>query len=457
MNWLRPSSNKKIQALLISPHERGNIVSNDAVFPFPSLTLPLLASAFPGHYQVRLKDEKISRITGKEKADIIFITSLTSTAHRAYRLADIFKKRGIPVVIGGVHATMLPREAQAHATSVVMGEAEQTISRLLSDFERGDLAPIYQNTEAPELTTALNPALSLLSWRHRFFLSPIQTSRGCPYDCNFCSVPKMSGRTLRLKPLNVIEKELVFLRRFRSRKLFVVDDNFTLNRDRSLELMALFRKFGFRWMTFSNLSISEDEEYLRAMAANGCISLFIGFESLHFQKHLQKNNAYSTPDAMAHAVDRIHKYGIGIQGSFIFGFDSDTSAVFDKTVSFIQDSEIELPNICILTPFPGTPLFDELESQGRILHKDWSAYDMNHVVFRPANMSSEELQQGYAWALKYLASPTSIIARIKKKSAARAYFLTANFSLHRSQTRLALSLWNPSLQTLMQEKGLCHC
>lgn len=267
----------------------------------------------------------------------------------------------------------------------------------------------------------------------------------------------MSGRTLRLKPLAVIEQELAFLRRFRSRKLFVVDDNFTLNKDRSLELMALFRKFGFRWMTFSNLSVSEDEKYLRAMAASGCISLFIGFESLHFQKHLRKNTAYGTQEAMARAVDRIHKYGIGIQGSFIFGFDSDTTAVFGKTVSFIQDSEIELPHICILTPFPGTPLFDELESQGRIIHKDWSAYDMNHVVFRPANMSSEELQQGYAWALKYLASPTSIIARLKKKSAAKAYFLTANFSLHRSQTRLALSLWNPSLQTLMQEKGLCHC
>ena len=457
MNWLRPNSKKKIQALLISPHERGNVVSNDAVFPFPSLTLPLLASAFPGHYRVRLKDEKVSRITGKEKADIVFITSLTSTANRAYRLADIFKNRGIPVVIGGVHATMLPHEAQAHATSVVTGEADQTITRLLSDFESGNLSPHYHSPEPPKLKAALNPALNLLSWRHRFFLSPIQTSRGCPYDCNFCSVPKMCGRTLRMKPLSVIEKELAFLRRFRSRKLFVVDDNFTLNRDRSLELMALFHKFGFRWMTFSNLSVCEDDEYLRAMAANGCISLFIGFESLHFQSHLQKNNAYSTPEAMARAVERIHKHGIGIQGSFIFGFDGDTTEVFGETVSFIQNSEIELPHICILTPFPGTHLFDELKSQDRILNRDWSAYDMNHVVFRPANMSPEELQQGYAWALKYLAAPTSIMTRMKKKSAARAYFLTANFSLHRSQTRLALSLWNPRLQNLMQEKGLCHC
>jgi len=131
--------------------------------------------------------------------------------------------------------------------------------------------------------------------------------------------------------------------------------------------------------------------------------------------------------------------------------------VFRETVSFIQDTEIELPHICILTPFPGTPLFDELDSKGRIIHRDWSCYDMNHVVFRPENMSQEELQQGYAWALKYLSSPTSILARIKKKSASRLYFLTANFALHRSQTRLARSLWNTRIQTLMQEKDLSLC
>jgi radical SAM superfamily enzyme YgiQ (UPF0313 family) len=457
MNWPKSSNNGKIQALLISPHERGKTVSNDAVFPFPSLTLPILAGAFPKNYSVRIKDEKISRIKGKEKADIIFITTLTSTANRAYKLAELFRTRGIPVVIGGVHATILPQEAREHATSIVIGEAEGIVQNILSDFEKGRLAPIYRSPGLTDLATITNPSLQLLSWRHRFFISPLQTSRGCPNTCDFCSVPRISGRKLRLKSLTEIEKELVYLSRFRSRKLFVVDDNFTLKRDRSLQLMALFQKFGFRWMAFSNLSVSEDDAYMAALADSGCISLFIGFESLRVQDHLPKNRAYGTPEAMAQAVDRIHEHGIGIQGSFIFGFDSDTPEVFHETVSFIQDTEIELPHMCILTPFPGTPLFDALDSKGRIIHKDWSCYDMNHVVFRPQNMSPEVLQQGYAWSLKYLSSPTSIFARIKKKSAARLYFLTANFSLHRSQTRLARSLWNTRIQTLMQERGQCPC
>ena len=235
--------------------------------------------------------------------------------------------------------------------------------------------------------------------------------------------------------------------------IFIVDDNFTLKKDRCLEIITLFRRFGFRWMAFSNLSVSEDEDYLKALGESGCISLFIGFESL--RRHFTKNRSFNTPEAVAQAIKMIHKHGIGIQGAFIFGFDEDTPEVVPETVSFIQKTGIDLPAISLLTPFPGTPLFDKLEQNGRMLHKDWSYYDMNHVVFRPENMTAGELQQGYAWALKYLASPTSIIARINKKSAAKAYFLTINFAYHCSQTRIARRLWNPRVQTSMQERNLC--
>ncbi len=456
MSWPK-TSDPKVKALLISPYEGGKIASNDAIFPFPSLTLPLLASAFPATYRVRIIDERIRRVRGTEDGDIVFITTLTSTAPRAYQLARRFRQRGVPVIIGGVHATVCPEEARDHATSVVAGEAEALVPRILSDFEKGRLASLYANETLAELSDIPNPSLHLLNWRHRLFLSPIQTSRGCPHACDFCSVPRISGRKLRMKSTAAIEKELAYLKRFRSRKLFVVDDNFTLNKNRASELMGLFKRFGFKWMAFSNLSVVQDEEYLQTMSETGCVSLFIGFESLHCPDKLNKNRSFDTPAAMARAVQQIHQYGIGIQGSFVFGFDHDSPEVFRETVSFIQDVGIELPTLSILTPFPGTPLFDEMKTQKRMINSDWSLFDMNHVVFEPKNMSPEELQQGYAWALKYTSAPTSILTRVTKKTKARAYFLTAGFSLHRAQTRLALSLWNPNVQHLMQEKNLCRC
>ena len=457
MSWLISKKNNNQQILLIFPRPSGTGTSNDAVFPFPFLGLTQIAATVPPHYNVQIVDERVSSISGDEKADLVFITTLTSTASRAYTLADLFKKRGIPVVIGGIHATVLPEEAAQHATSVVIGEAEGIMDQLLSDFERGELALEYRSSCLPDLEDIPHPAIDLLNWRHRTFLSSIQTSRGCPHNCNFCSVPTIFGSKLRLKSLSAVEKELKALSRLRSRYLFVVDDNFTVMKDRALAIMDLFRYYGYRWMGFSNLSVSEDEEFLRALRKSGCISLFVGFESLSGQGLLSKNRSYDSPDSMRRAIRCIHDHSIGIQGSFIFGFDEDTADVFKETVSFIQDTGIELPTICILTPFPGTPLFNSLEEEGRLMHHKWSLYDMNHVVFKPRNISPEELQQGYAWALKYLASPTKILSRLSKRFGSMPYFLVANFSLHRYQTRLAHSLWDSTIQGSMQERGLCSC
>ncbi len=456
MNRLIQKGSAK-RALLIFPRESGIATSNDALFPFPFLGLTQVAATLPSHYDVTIVDERVSSISGREKADLVFITTLTSTANRAYALAGMFKGRGIPVVLGGVHATALPDEARKHATAVVIGEAESVMEQLLSDFEESGLAAEYRGSCFTDLKDIPAPSIHLLNWRHRVFLSPIQTSRGCPNSCNFCAVPAISGRKLRLASLPAVEQALKSLTSFRSRKLFVVDDNFIVNKDRALAIMDLFRYHGFRWMGFSNLWISEDDHLLEALRKSGCLSLFIGFESLHGQGRLLKNRSYGNPKSIREAVERIHSYNIGIQGSFIFGFDEDSSDVFRETAAFIQDTGIELPNINILTPFPGTMLFDTLEKEDRIIHKNWTLYDMNHAVFRPLNMSLEELQQGYAWALKYLSSPSSILSRLRRRFGMSPYFLIANFSLHRHQTRLAHSLWNPDVQTSLQKRGLCPC
>jgi len=446
--------NKRWHALLISPRPAGSVTSNDAVFPFPLLGLTQIAATFPPQYSVEIRDERVSPVRGSEHADIVFITTLTTTALRAYGLADLFRQRGIPVVVGGVHATVLPDEASQHATAVVIGEAEGIMEKLLADFEQGSLLPRYRCENLVDLNVAPLPARQLLGWKHRIFLSALQTSRGCPHTCSFCSVPHIAGHTVRLKSLATIEQEVQALSRFRSRKLFVVDDNFTMNRGRALAIMDIFRHYGFKWMGFSTLALSEDEEFLQALRLSGCMSLFIGFESLHGQAQAAKNRSYETPAAIRAAVDRIHSFAIGIQGSFIFGFDEDTADVFQETVAFIQSAGIELPTISLLTPFPGTQLFDSLDREGRIISYNWPLYDMSHVVFQPRNMTPDALQQGYAWALKYLASPTSILKRLRHCAGSKAYFFTANFSLRNGQTRLAHSLWNRAAQSCLQERAV---
>jgi len=449
--------NNDRHALLIYPRTPGTVTSNDVTFPFPFLGLTQIAAAFPGHYSVQIIDERIRRVRGTEKADIVLISALTSTALRAYALADLFRARGIPVVIGGVHATVLPDEAARHATAVVVGEAEDIVGRLMADFESGELAGRYQSPALPDLDTIPPPRLQLLSRRHRLYLSAIQTSRGCPHRCDFCSVPAISGNRLRQKSLATVERELLALSRLRTRTLFIVDDNFTASKERTLAMLELFRYYGFRWMGFSTLAASEDEDFLRALRASGCTSLFIGFESLYGQAGVAKNRRYDTPDRIRGAVERIHRHGIGIQGSFIFGFDGHTDEVFQETAAFIQDTGIDLPVVSLLTPLPGTPFFDACDREHRLLHKNWADYDMNHVVIEPRQMTAETLQQGYAWALKYLASPTSIIARLRRGAGLHRNLLIANFALHNGQTRLAHSLWNPEAQRRFQEKGLCPC
>jgi radical SAM superfamily enzyme YgiQ (UPF0313 family) len=455
MNWPgRKRSSKSV--LLVFPREPGAVVSNDAVFPFPLQGLTQIAAAFPPGYRLRLVDETVSPLRGTEEADLVCISSLTSTARRAYALADAFRSRGIPVVLGGVHASVMPDDARPHASSLVIGEAEGVMADLIADFERGELLPEYRGTP-PDLDAIPSPAARFLNWRHRLFLSAVQTSRGCPNSCDFCSVPTISGRRLRLKSLRTLERELETAGRRGSRRLFVVDDNFTADRDRALAIMDLFRRRRFRWMGFSNLSVADDTSFLKALRDSGCVSLFIGFESLSSRDLYRKNRRFADVRAMEEAVRRIHAFDIGIQGSFIFGFDSEGPETFRETVKFIQDNGIELPNVNILTPFPGTPLAGRLEREGRILHRQWHLYDMSHVVFEPRPMSAAELQQGYAWTLKYLSSPTSIFARLRNNNKRHyRYFLTANFALHRSHTRLAHRLWDSSAQSTLTEMGLCR-
>ena len=422
------------KALLIFPRDKGIKFSNDALYPFPILGLTLLASLFPQTYEVKIVNEAIEKVDFNADVDLVGITGLTCVIERAYTIADRFRERGVKVILGGVHPSHLPEEAKEHADSVFVGEAERMFGKVLQDFEAGELKPFYKNREWSDLNGMPLPRRDLLSKHYRPFFKAIETTRGCPNRCEFCSVPIINGKRYRLRPLEEVDRELSMIIKKKGEYLFLADDNVTAKEDYALGLFDIFKHHGVKWMGFTTIKIATNEELLKKAQESGCISLFIGFESL-LQENLDGvSKRFVEAKELSNWIKAIQDHRIGIQGSFIFGFDGDTPDVFRETVEFVQKSNIELPTFSILTPFPGTPLQKRLEEEGRIFDRDWSHYDMSHVVFKPRKMTVRELQEGYLWAQKYTCAPRSILKRLLRGPRHHFfYFLMSNFVLRGAQ------------------------
>lgn len=425
------------KVLLIFPREKGIKFSNDTLYPFPILGLTLLASLFPKTYEVRIINEAIEEIDFNADVDLVGITGLTCVIQRAYAVADGFRKKGVKVVLGGVHPSLLPDEAKEHADALLIGEAEGVLEELLRDYEAGELKPIYINRGWPDLRRRPLPRRDLLGKHYSPLFKAIETTRGCPNRCEFCSVPTINGKRYRTRPLEDVDQELSCIIKKKGEYLFLADDNVTAKEDYALGLFEIFKRHQVKWMGFATVQIAKHEDLLRKAQESGCISLFIGFESL-LQENLDgvSKRFVNTTD-LSDLVRTVRGHRIGIHGSFIFGFDGDTPDVFKKTVQFVQQNNIELPTFSILTPFPGTPLRKRLEEEGRIFNNDWSHYDMSHVVFKPKKMTVRELQEGYLWAQKYICAPRSILKRLLWGPRHHFfYFLMSNFVLRGAQMEM---------------------
>jgi len=429
---IRNPQSKKV--LLIFPREKGIKFSNDTLYPFPILGLTLLASLFREHYEVKIVNEAIEEVDFDADVDLVGITGLTCVINRAYFIADRFRERGVKVILGGVHPSLLPEEAKDHADSVFIGEAEGLFDKLLKDFENGQLKPFYINREWSDLRGMPLPRRDLLGKRHKAFFKVIETTRGCPNRCEFCSVPIINGKRYRPRPLEEVDKELSSIIKKKGEYLFLADDNVTAIKDYAFGLFEIFKHHGVRWMGFTTLQIAENEALLRKAQESGCVSLFIGFESL-LQENLDNvSKRFVHTKEISNLIKVIQSHRIGIQGAFIFGFDGDDASIFTKTVEFVQKNNIELPTFSVLTPFPGTPLRKRLEEERRIIDHNWSHYDMSHVVFKPRKMSVQELQEGYLWAQKYTCAPRSILKRLLWGPKHHFfYFLMSNFILRGAQ------------------------
>ena len=375
----------------------------------PRLGLVILGTRLKeAGYDVKLIVEEVAPVDFEAlfSADLVGISTITATAPRAYEFANAARRAGIPVVMGGPHVTFLPDEALEHCDYVLRGEADDLIVGFVRAIESGQGLEAFPSlsyrrdgriVHNPAATTCVDveslpvPDLSLIQGRRgQKGLVPVQTSRGCPFNCTFCSVTRMFGREYRFRSTENVMAEL---RLHKGRDVFFYDDNFTANRERVKELLrAMIReKLNIHWSAQVRCDAAADPELMDLMAESGCFYVYVGLESIspevlkHFDKH-------QSLEQMESAIREFHDRRIRIHGMFIFGADHDTSETFRRTVRFARVHHIESVQFMILVPLPGTPLLEQMEKEGRLLSRDWSLYDAHHVVFQPKNMSTLTLQ-----------------------------------------------------------------
>ncbi len=378
-----------------------NLIRNTFSGFGPSILV--LAALTPQEYEIEIIDEKLHQIDFDKSYDLVAITCCTQQATRAYEISRSFQRKNIKTVLGGIHPTVCCDEAEKNADSVVVGESEDLWPKLLNDFEAGKLKKNYRQTELSDLKKAPLPRYDLIKYlNHKSFW--IQTTRGCPHDCNYCVASNIYGKRIRYKTVEQVVEEIKFIKSVDANpRISFADDNMFANKNYSKTLLEKIIPLNIRWLAQTDISVAEDMELLRLLKKSGCSILFIGFESISEYELAKTNkNKWKAKKIKYYKeyIHRIQSLGIGIFGGFIIGFDSDDSGLISKTCDFIKDSNIYAPQISVLTPYPGCALREQLASQNRILDKDWIYYTALDVTFKPAKMSEKELQRQLISALK---------------------------------------------------------
>ena len=381
------------------------------------LAIPTLASLTPPQHEIRIFDENIEDIDYTWKADLAGISVRTMFANRAYEISETYRKRGVKTVLGGIHPSMCPEEAIQYCDSVVIGEAEGIWPTILRDAEAGCLKRLYKANGLADLTASPVPIRTSLS-KNKYFIDIVQTTKGCPFNCEFCSVYAFDGQTIRNKTIDQVIKEVQDINASRAKykqhkSIFFVDDNIIANKRFARELFLALSPYKINWMCQASINISQEDELLTLMRESGCGAIFIGFETISKQNLARMHKRINQRYNYLEAVKKIQSHEMLVHGSFIVGYDFDSEEAFDELIDFIQESKLLMPLINVLTPFPGTELFKRLEEEGRIIHKDWSKYDSRHVVFTPSKMSPEELFNEYRRIVRAVYSFTAIMARLQ--------------------------------------------
>lgn len=440
--------------LLIHPSTRLGAAgfAQSSAWHMPPLALGYVAALTPERWEIRIVDEYVELLDLNASADLVGITSYSANATRAYEISARFRQRGIPVVMGGIHVSMCPDEAQQYCDCVVIGEAESVWPAVIRDFDNGCLAKRYTGERLPMVNWPV-PRRDLFS--DKYEMAVIQTSRGCPFGCEFCSVTAFNGREYRQRPVAEILDELEAIPQG---LVYFVDDNILGfghgAEERAVQLFKgmIDRKIKKIWATQTSMNIADNEEVLRYAQKSGCRAFYIGIESLHVDNLRQMRKGVNLkigPARFGEVIRRIHRHGIAVIGSFIVGHDHDDVSTFSRMVDFMDTCGPDVFQLSYLTPFPGTALFKRIARDGRNLYADfpnaWDYCDTDNIMIRPQNMSIVALAHGFDYVVRQ---------RLNGKAIIRQFFKTLIDTRSLVAALLSYNLNKGSWESLNPEKEI---
>ena len=421
-------------------------VRRSRVLNFQQITMPYLAARVPPGWDVIHVDEEAEAVDCDLEVDVVAITFHTPSAYHAYDIATRFRERGICVSMGGPHVTLLPEEASRYADAIFVGEAEGLWEQFLNDFVAGACRRVYQQEGAPSLAN-LPMARKPLFHRRDHTGGVLFATRGCPYRCDFCTIALMYRQGFRPRPVAEVAAEYAS---FSGKVIIFWDDNIAGDMEYAKELFRAIAPCRKWWSGQASIQAGRDDAFLEAAARSGCKQLFLGLESVSQASMAEVHKGFNWVEDYARIIRRIHAHGIAVQAGIVFGFDHDTPAVFEDTLDFLEKTGVQNATFNMLTPFPGTPLFRKLESEGRILTRDWRRYNSrSEVVYQPKRMSRAELLAGFRYANDRFYSLPSMAKRLSRSPVQIWWTLPLNLAY-------GYAWWKYEPCAVPQPLGLAH-
>jgi radical SAM superfamily enzyme YgiQ (UPF0313 family) len=421
------------------------------------LSLLSVAAETPSRHRITIIDEQIEEVPWDASPDLVGITCMTALAPRTYELADHFRARGVPVVLGGIHPTFCSGEALQHADAVVAGEAEGIWPEVLVDAESGRMSGIYRAESPVDLAELYPIPRHLIDRRNYATIHAVQATRGCPHNCAFCSVTAFNHGIQRRRPVEFIVREVAAIP---DRFFMFVDDNLTADRDYATELFGALRPLGKRWVCQATLALADDPQFVRLAADAGCIGLFAGLETFNTENLGSMHKDFNRVDRYSEHIELLHANGIGLEAGIVFGFDGDDRGVFARTLHVLDELQVDIIQTSILTPLPGTPMFQKMSD--RIMDRNWTHYDFHHVVFEPRHMSAEALQAGHDWVVREFYRPRRIARRLSRVArgpdglSMMPYVMALNLAYYGRVRRWHFEGWDPALDIKTEPSAVIH-